>query len=270
MTERGFSPRLFSMNVLNAAFKKTLESYFSVIKPINLYFGFYFIGGSILVILTLNFFFPSAFSLSAWDWLNNWEEPDTALSFQASEEGFFLSSIIRWGSNSILNMLGHIFIAFMVPYYAFKHWKGSAPDFWSFIRESVLPLVLIHILAGLVIFFFFLLLILPGFYKLIRYTFVTETVFFDSLYREGEVPALRASSQITKGYFWWLVVFLLIKGFFWWLSALANGLFFLSPLSASILSLVVTFYLSCFLLLFRACLYFELKERKGESISCRG
>ncbi|MDE0091920.1 MAG: hypothetical protein OXN83_01380, partial [Oligoflexia bacterium] len=200
------------MGLLLSSFKQSLKISYAVLKDTSLYFGFYFLAIACLILII----------------------------FQASPFSIFL----KWG----LSSLSHAFTAFLVPYYAYKYSQGAVPEFWNFIRENVWPVVFAYIKAFFVILLFLLLLIIPGLYKAVRLSFLTETVLFDKQKQQSD---LKQANHNTRRHFW-LIVLLLISSYF--ISFLINliGIFpFLAGLFSSLLSFVLTFYLSCFVLLWK-------------------
>ncbi len=234
------------MKILISSFKESLHSAPFVFKALNRYFGFYFIGFGLAGLYAFSLYFPSDSSYSP--------PLFSSLSIAAMA----------------LDLLAMAFTAFIIPYYAYQHSQGAVPPFWSFIRDTVWPVVLNQIKAVLVVLLFFLLLFIPGLYKMIRYTFLVESVFFDPLYKKGPLSALKAADKTTRGYFWLVALFLIFYVFFsFFVSAVIGLLAFLIPVFLSkALIFIVDFYLSCFFLLLKAQLYFELKKQREESISC--
>ena len=162
--------------------------------------------------------------------------------------------------------VGKAFVIFMAPYYVGKYCqKAEITPFWPFIRENVWPLTFNHIKSACWILLYLILLIVPGLYKAIRYSFVTQATFFD----KKQKSALQASSQTTKGFFWPLAVlavlslifpvllnFLIKKGAF--LSFLPS---IWQKIFSGELHIIVSFFWDCFYLSFLTHLYFELKNR---------
>ncbi len=233
------------MGILKASLKQTVKSSPYVLKEINKYFGFYFIGFSLFVLFSLGLF---------------------------SSSGSGDSSTVLFAASVILNILSKVFIVFMIPYYAYKsnNRDKDIRPFWTFIRDTVWPVVFNQIKAVLVILLFFLFLIIPGVYKAIRYTFLIHTVFFDDLYKQNQLSALKAADKTTRGYFWLIILALICGAVFAVLPEPINFVFpsFLPPFIKSSFSLVVKFYFSCLVLLFHSQFYFALKKHRGESISC--
>ena len=175
---------------------------------------------------------------------------------------------ILWTSAGLL-LLSKVFTVFMIPYYAYKKSQGPVPPFWIFIKEAVWPVAINHIKALFVILCFCLLIIIPGIYKMIRYTFLTETVLFDSLYRREGRSALKMADKTTRGYFMPIVLFIFLSLCLKIAEGLSAGLLFFLPLFIkSSLVLIVGFYVSCFMILFKCQFYFELKKQRKEEISC--
>ena len=217
-----------------SSFKQALKSAPKVLKDTTVYFGIYF-------------FVFSFLSLALF-------------------KNFFESSLMSGFLNQILLFISSLFTVFIIPYYAFKYSQGSVPKFRDFIRDNIWLVVLNHIKAFFVILLFLLLLILPGIYKALRFSFLTETVLFDKQKR-----LLKQADQNTRRFFWKIVLFFIIAGLFsfilgWILKA---GLFFLgSNFFIDWLNLIWLFFLQCFYLLWKINLFFEIKKQKGESISC--
>lgn len=228
------------------SFKKAWGKSFQILKPVSFHFGFYFLGLGFLFFFLSSVFFPID-------------------STAAGAQFFNLNSLLIF---SLLSF-SHIFTVFMIPYYAYKSIPNStSPNFWDFISRTVYPIVIAHIKAILVILLFALLLILPGVYKKIRFTFLNETVFFD---REKKGSVLKKADQATRAFFWPIVLLLSLSavGSFC-LTSLLSLCLKMAPLPSflsSILKLATSFYLSCFILLWRVFFYFEIKKYKGESIS---
>ena len=230
------------MNILISSFKQSLKSAPFVWKNIHFYFGFYFIAFVVGLFLSLSYFLPPELDSSA---------------------------DIIYHTGMGVPLLTDFFLCFMVPYYTYKHSnKSDIRPFWTFIGDTFWPIIWNYIKVFFIILFFLILLIIPGIYKLIRYSFVSETIFFDNLYKQGQISALRGSDKLTRGYFWPIfVVFIVLLG------GVNVILYFLTKEYMSfslfqILYCIFLFYYSYFTFLFRTHLYFELKKQKGESISC--
>ena len=235
------------MNVITAGFKRSFKSLPFVFQKTSIYFGFYYLAASIFFLLSLNHFFP------------DYQE---------------ISEVASYWINMSLAFLAQAFLVFIVPYYTYKHAKG--PDirpFWTFVANTVWPLVLSYIKAFFILIFFFILLIIPGIYKSVRYSFISQTVFFDELSKKEGLSPLKGSDKSTRGYFW--LIFL--AGIL--LTILSAVLTVLCPFLVKIflpvpdvgiqaLTVILGFYTSCFTLLFFTHFYFEIKERRGESVSC--
>ena len=121
------------MKLLISSLKQTIQSSPFVLKEINRYFGFYFIACSLVVLFVFNRYFPTQ------------EADSSALS------SFTPLSLVQIA----LIFLSRVFTIFMIPYYAYKHSKGTVRPFWTFINETVWPVVLNHIKAFFIILFFF-------------------------------------------------------------------------------------------------------------------
>ena len=236
------------MNILVSSFKQSLKSAPFVLKNIHFYFGFYFIAFLVGLFFSLSYFLPPELDSS--------------------------SDIISYTGIGV-DFLTHFLLLFMVPYYTYKHSNESdIRPFGIFIRETFWPIIWnFYIKVSFIILFFLILLIIPGIYKWIRYSFINETIFFDNLYKKGQISALKGSDKITRGYFWQVSVFFIL---------LVGGITTIDPLIFSlmkkylsfplfvnqILVCILFFYFYCFTHLFYTHLYFELKKQKGESISC--
>lgn len=236
------------MDLIISSFKQSLKSLPFVFKKASFYFGFYYFAGSIVFLLALNYFFPS---------------------YQEVSE---VASILI---DSALALVAQAFLVFMVPYYTYQQAKGSVAQrpFWTFIANTVWPLVLNYIKAFFIVLFFFLLLIIPGIYKGFRYAFVTQSVFFDELYKKEGLSPLKASDTTTRGYFWRVVLALILFSLFaaiftTLLPFLAKTFSPLPFVAIQIATMVLTFYTSCFYHSFITFFYFEIKNKRGETVSC--
>lgn len=229
------------MKLFLLSFKQAIKSCPAVFKDVSFYFGFYFIGFALLVFFTVTLFDPFGEGSQA------------------------LLKIIKY----FLVLLSEVFTVFMIPYYAYKHSQGEVPPFWSFIGENVWPFVWAYIKAFLLILLFLLLLIIPGIYKAIRYFFLAETVFFDKLYKEKQISALKSADKTTRSYFWLTALLFIFLPLISFIMSLLMKLILPSPgfIQLSV-GLILAFYVSCFTLLFKAQFYFELKKQRKEEISC--
>ena len=220
------------MRQILSSFKQSLKFAPAVLKDTTLYFGIYFF---VLAVVFLALF-------------KNASSPS-----RLNQGLLFLSSL---------------FTVFIIPYYAFKYSQGSVPQFWDFIKENVWPAVFAYIKAFFVILLFLLLLILPGLYKGVRFTFLTETVLFD---KQSQRSHLKQADFNTRGYFWKIILFFILSGL---ASLILNSLLkttlavFGSHFFTAWLSLILLFYLQCFLLLWKTMFFFEIKKQRGEEISC--
>lgn len=235
------------MSILLSSFKQSLKSAPYVLKVTHLYFGLYFI------IFFIYVFFSLPHILS-------------------SEQDVFPFSSIH---SIIISSISCFFLSFIIPYYTYKHFKG--PDikpFWSFIKKTFWPVIWnYHIKTNLIILFSLLLFIVPGIYKAVRLSFVPETIFFDNLYRKGQISALKGSDKTTRGYFW-PVCLALILTFVLCDTIPSLTLFLLKKYSSfqlitnEIIAFILQFHIDFFVLLFYTHFYFELKQKRSESISC--
>ena len=235
------------MAVLTSSFKQSLKSAPYVFKNTHLYFGFYYITFVIFV-----------FSIPPYIF--------------ASEQDF--SSVLLTGSRTIFNIITNLSLIFIIPYYTYKYSKSlDIKPFWNFVRKTFWPVIWnYYIKATLIILFFFVLLIIPGIYKGARLSFVSETIFFDDLYKQNQISALKGSDRTSRGYFWpvCLISLLTITSL---LTIHPLTLFLLKkylsfPLFINeILAFLFLFYTVFFSFLFYTQFYFELKQQRGESIS---
>ena len=245
------------MKIFISSLNQTVKSSPFVLKNITKYFGFYFIGFSLIVV-----FFVS-----------------TSLSGQETEH---TTTMIYLTEMSLL-FSAHVFTVFMIPYYAYKYnyvYRGNNASkydnkadirpFWTFISETVWPVVINQIKAFFIILLFLLFLLIPGIYKSIRYTFVTHTVFFDDLYKQGRLSVLKSADKTSRGYFWLIVFLIFCMYFFTFLLAkLVDISFSFFPLFViNSLSFIFKLYFSWLIVLFQSQFYFELKKHRGETISC--
>jgi len=234
------------ISLIFKAFKRALKSSVSVLKVLSLKFGFYFLGLGFLILFLVSVFFPQHL---------------TELKSQSFNlYSLFISSLLAFS---------HAFTIFIIPYYAYKEtYKSPVPNFWDFISRTVYPIVIAHIKAILLILLFCLLLIVPGLYKKIRFSFINETVFFD---RESSGSDLKKADQSTRSFFWPLVLFgslsILLSTPFTYISDRLFSFMNLPDFLIASLKLVIVFYVTCFMILWKTFLYFEIKKFKGESIS---
>ena len=238
--------KIFKTSLIFIAFKKALKNS-SILKSLSLKFGFYFLGLSFFIFFIFSVFLPEYSNM------------------QNSRSFLSLDAILVF---SLLS-LSSAFNIFIIPYYAYKEtYNSSVPDFWDFISRTIYPIVIAHIKAILLILLFALLLIIPGVYKKIRFSFLNETVFFDS---EKAGSNLKKADQSTRSFFWPLVLFLflsfLFSAFFVYGANQTISFLNLPVFLFSSLKLVVSFYVSCFLILWKTLFYFEIKKLKGEPIS---
>ena len=225
------------MRLLVSSFKQSLKLAPVILKDSSFYFGWHFIVSAFIILLV----FKSLFDISS------------SMFFLLQAELFLAS----------------VFTVFIIPYLCFKHsQKASLPKFWTFIKDNIWIMVLAHIKAFFVILLFLLLLIIPGIYKAIRFTFVTETVLFD---KQAQGSILKQANFNTRPYFWKIVLFLLL----YWLSSLIFGWLLQSMLVSSGFNIfiawiyfILLFYVKCFYLLWKVHFFFEIKKEKGEQISC--
>jgi len=80
--------------------------------------------------------------------------------------------------------------------------QGRAPDigFVAFTQKHIKALTLESLRALAVTLIWTMALILPGFFKYLRFFFVPYIVVADPLYEKGQVDALEKSNQLVKGY----------------------------------------------------------------------
>ena len=192
----------------------------------------------------------------------------------------------------LITMMGMAFAIFITPYYVYrfneneketsnKSFHREAPEntqesssgsFWDFVKENVTPLVINYIKKSFVILGYFLLLIVPGLVKIVRLTFVTQATFFDPDCQKGKLSALKASHDLTKGFFVSLVVLFVFM--FIGLGGLSVVLEYSlklifgseSNFSSSVVEsfgLVISFYMQNLVLIFITQLYFSLRKAKN-------
>ncbi len=179
----------------------------------------------------------------------------------------YITQILKMG----LNLIGHCFIIFIVPYYVFvflnKKKNKSTVNFWDFLSENMFPLVVNHIKTTFTIICFILLLIIPGIIKALQLALVTQATFFDEDYKNDKISALKASKQTTKGF---LTGILLLIGFTLTLHLISKPLFSILKIVFSeqmipvvfidVAVFLTTFYISCFSLILMTQTYFVLKQ----------
>ena len=225
------------MSLILSSFKQGLKYAPHVLKDLSIYFAGYFFVFSFIVL-----------------WLFK-----------------FLSSADTFSPNILhtaLLAIASLFTAFIVPYYAFKYSKGSVPKFWDFIRDNIWPLIFAYIKAFFVVLLFLILLILPGIYKGIRFSFLTETVLFD---KKASKSMLKQADSNTRGYFWQIILFLIVSGIFGFILKMilkTTSAFLGSHMFIIWINLILAFYIQCFVLLWKTHFFFEIKNKKGEEISC--
>ena len=224
-----------------SSFNRALQSSPFVLKKLNYYFGFYFVAFSLAILFFSHSFLPHD---------------------QEGQQFLAFSSLIK----SALIFFSKTFTVFIIPYYVYEERWGKPAPFWLFISENLWPVVLNHIKALFVILFFLILFIIPGLYKMVRYSFLTETVLFDSAYKKGDLSALKSADKSTRGFFWLMFLYSALVFF---LTVLFGDLkfSFLPGFLASGLGFVFQFYFAQWLILFKCQFYFELKERRGEKLT---
>ena len=217
-----------------------------VLKKLNSSFAFYYLSFAIICLfLAYTFWFPPGFELA------------------------------RYVMPSLFVMVGMAFAVFLTPYYVRQYnEQGSTEPFKHFVRDNVTALVVNQIKKFLFILLYSLLLIIPGIIKCIRLTFVTQTTFFEKTGQEGQLSALKASQDLTKGFFWPLCltlvsVFLGITGVSMLLKFILKLI--LAGSNNPILSLIndgfgltMDFYFHNLALIFMTQLYFSLKTARSE------
>ena len=237
--------KLERKKVIKEAFSNTLDSLSFVFKNLTLYFAIYYISLAVAILFSIYALFPFA-------------------SF----------GMMRIFFPMLLNMAAMAFTIFITPYYVRLYQeKSSQESFWDFVKETVMALVINHIKKVCVVFLYILFLIVPGIVKAVRLIFVTQTTFFDKDCREGRLSALKASSDLTKGFFWPLILVFICVGALISLSSMLvkfglkqlfaglDGL----PFSAIVDSLGLTadFYISNLMLIFVTQLYFSLRKAQS-------
>ena len=233
------------MSILFSSLKKALKSAPVVLKDTHFYFAFYFIPFVICSFLILSYTLDSELDAS-----------------------YFFSPV---GAITFITQLS---LTFIIPYYTYKHTKSSnIRPFWTFIRQTFWPVIWnYYIKYSLIVLFFLILLIIPGIYKGSRLSFTPETIFFDNLYKQGQISALKGSHKTTLGYFWTVCFVFLLFNFFT-LGTQPIALYLLMNTSFplvinQIIAFIVNFYIISFMVLFYIHFYFELKQKRGEDISC--
>ena len=234
------------MSILFSSFKNSLKSAPYVLKIVHFYFGFYFIPVVICGFLILSYI----------------------LGPELDE-----SSVLTIYSITMDTIL-HLCLGFIVSYYTYKHTKSSnIRPFWTFIRQTLWPVIWNYYIKGtIIVLVFLILLIIPGIYKATRLSFIFETILFDNLYKQGEVSALKGSHKTTLGYFWPVCFVYLLWSFFIFgiepIILFLLGKTSLHLIIIKIIGFILSFYFYFFLILLYIHFYFELKQKKGEDISC--
>lgn len=130
----------------------------------------------------------------------------------------WLTYIQQWGADHfVVKVFGFVMNAslglvsiIMVGFYLFNrtHPQSQALQFWSFTRETTWPLLVEGLKASVIILAGCFLFIIPGIIKQIHFMFVIYVIFFNRLYREGKISALKYSKDLSRGLRWWLLLFL--------------------------------------------------------------
>lgn len=105
-----------------------------------------------------------------------------------------------------------VVVLFMVSFYLFNrtHSPESALKMWSFTKEITWPWCVEGLKASVIVILGFIALFIPGIIKTIHYTFFSFVVFFNRSYKEGKINALKHSKELSKGLFWWLILFYVV------------------------------------------------------------
>ena len=167
------------------------------------------------------------------------------------------------------------FTVFLVPYFTYKFIQAKkgipVETFKEFLTGTIAPLVFASLKASLIILSHLLILFVPGVIKMIRFSLLHYTVFFDPRVREKKISALAAAQETTKGALLSIIViyitlmliaFYLSKGLY---SILTIGVtsedLFLKSM-ANTLTYFFVFYLHAFKYTVMTHFYFILKEGK--------
>ena len=121
-----------------------------------------------------------------------------------------------------LDLTKSLLLALLIPYRLFERLKGLTPtSFWTILKLHSVPLTIESMRALSTILLWMLALILPGIYKLIRFSFVPMVVLTDPQYSSGKVDPLRRSEAICRGY---TVLIIAITVVYWVVDGLATAL----------------------------------------------
>ena len=174
-----------------------------------------------------------------------------------------------------LSLMEGCFTVFLVPYFTYKliQTKKGIPveTFKEFLTETIVPLIFASLKASLIILRYLLILFVPGVIKMVRFSLLHYTVFFDPRVREKKISALKAAQETTKGVLpsiiviyiiLMLMVFYLSKGLYYILTigVTSEDLFLISM--ANTLTYFFVFYLHAFKYTVMTHFYFILRERK--------
>ena len=118
----------------------------------------------------------------------------------------FIVKVFEFLMNASIGLVSII----MVGFYLFNrtHPGEQALQFWSFTKDTTWPLLVEGLKASVIILAGCFLFIIPGVIKQIHFMFVIYVIFFNRLYREGQISALKHSKELTRGLRWWLLLFL--------------------------------------------------------------
>lgn len=270
--------------ILGEAFWATFRSAFYVFKKLHIYFAFYYIPFALVALfLAYRFLFPPdlererglfalllsylgiAFAVFITPYYTRqYNEKSSKPSFW----DFVRENVTPLVINHIKALLVILLYAIPVLLGALLFILVVGTQWWSEAPASLFQKtgdLTIRAKLGLII--YFTPLLIPVFVKIVRLMFVTQTTFFDSRCREQSLSALRASEELTKGLFWFLVcVFVFVYLSVGLFKALLEGGFGeLSGHSSFFMGssrFLLHFYMYNLTLIFWVQLYFCLKKMK--------
>ena len=105
-----------------------------------------------------------------------------------------------------------LLVLFMLSIYLFNktHPPESTLKLWPFTKKVTWPWCVEGVKASVIVLLGCAAFLLPGIVKAVHYTFVSFVVFFNRSYQEGKVSALKRSRELARGFFWWIVLIVVL------------------------------------------------------------
>lgn len=130
---------------------------------------------------------------------------------QLQEPGMSIAKLPSVIGDMSTSLLEFVVLTMLIPQCVLEIDRGQQPgSFWAFTQRHIQALTIESLRSLGVALIWFLLLIVPGVIKYIRYLFVPYIVVADPDYEAGRVDALNESERLSKGFFWPLLVIILI------------------------------------------------------------